>query len=214
MQTTQKNMNEDAVLNPKVGDYWTERVFCPYLLVVRVDGDEITILNFIGGDKYPSSRIRHKEHWEIDPSKYMIVDKKFINDLVKYKSIDGFVADVINTDKTMSMVKEFEDFQKTKPTEPYYLNESAPKQLKMKYKEVQQLLLKDNVEIIDHHQAGYEYYGTWIIPIDGNHYKLTAETVYDAMDSKDRWIIFQGHFDFNLYLVKQHIIQTKIWKEA
>lgn len=94
--------NQDAVNNPQIGDYWQER-FSPYFFVVDVNGNDITVLSCVGG---PDSRnrkheinakIEHPEDstWSLDYSKHMVVDKDWIKELVMYKSIHGFCADVV-----------------------------------------------------------------------------------------------------------------------
>jgi len=98
-------LNQEALDNPQVGDYWSERVFCPYFLVVKVDGDKITILN--GFD-----RIIHKYTWEFDYSKHQVVDRQWMIDKVTYKSNTGFVAEVIRKEKFLSIVEEWKQFHR------------------------------------------------------------------------------------------------------
>jgi hypothetical protein len=113
----QKLMNYESLDNPKIGDYWNE-MFCPYFLVVDVKGKDITVLSCLGG---PNSYNRKDEpnakvevdsgHWTFDPSKYMVVDREWMTKAVKYGSIDGFVADVWNTEKTVKMAIEWRDWK-------------------------------------------------------------------------------------------------------
>lgn len=113
IQDDRNTANEDAVANPQPGDYWHE-MFCPYFLVVKVDGDEITVLSCLGG---PSSFNRKDEinakvdnqdgTWSFDYSKSMIVDRAWIRRTVKYGTIDGFVADVVRGGNKEEAVKEW-----------------------------------------------------------------------------------------------------------
>ena len=98
-------LNQEALDNPQVGDYWAERIFCPYFLVVKVDGQKITILN-------GSHRIIHKETWEFDYSKYQVVDHEWMKDKVTYKSIPGFVASVVRKEKFLAIVDEWKQFHR------------------------------------------------------------------------------------------------------
>ncbi len=109
----QNTRNQQALDNPRPGDYWQE-MFCPYFIVVDVKGDEYTVLSCMGGpDSYnrkdePNARISvDSGHWAFDYSKSMIVDRAWIERAVKYGTIDEFVADVINSDKTQSIVTEW-----------------------------------------------------------------------------------------------------------
>ena len=47
-QKDQDLKNHKALLNPQPGDYWHE-MFCPYFIVVKVKGDDITVLSCLGG---------------------------------------------------------------------------------------------------------------------------------------------------------------------
>ena len=94
-----KRKNEEALEDPQPGDFWME-MFCPYFLIVNVDGDQITVLSCIGG---PSSynrkeelnaRIDTNDGWRFDYSKHMVVDRAWIKRTVTYDRIPGFVADV------------------------------------------------------------------------------------------------------------------------
>jgi hypothetical protein len=105
--------NHKALLNPQPGDYWQE-MFCPYFVVVNVKGDDITVLSCLGG---PDSFSRKDEinakieidnnHWGFDYSKSMIVDREWIRKTVTYGTIEGFVADVVNSEKTQKIAAEW-----------------------------------------------------------------------------------------------------------
>ena len=109
----QNSNNQKALENPRPGDYWQE-MFCPYFVVVDVNNDQYTVLSCLGG---PDSFTRKDEinsrveidssHWGFDYSKSMTVDKEWIRKTVRYESIDGFVADVINSEKTQQIVNEW-----------------------------------------------------------------------------------------------------------
>ena len=105
--------NQKALDNPRPGDYWNE-MFCPYFVVVDVKGEEFTVLSCMGGpDSYnrkdePNAKIEiDKGHWGFDYAKSMTVDREWIRKAVKYGSIDGFVADVVNSEKTQQIVTEW-----------------------------------------------------------------------------------------------------------
>ena len=113
----QKLKNAEALANPKFGDYWHE-MFCPYFFVVNVNGNDITVLSFLGGPHShdrkdePNARIDNKDNtWSVDPSKYMVVNREWIEKTVKYSSIDGFVADVVNSQKTNAIANEWRDWK-------------------------------------------------------------------------------------------------------
>lgn len=89
----QQRLNQAAVDNPEPGDYWQE-MFCPYFLVVQVKGDAITILNCLPHRGVSARKSVDDSHWMFDVSKSMVVDRAWIEKLVRYESIDGFVADV------------------------------------------------------------------------------------------------------------------------
>ncbi len=108
--------NEYALTNPRPGDYWQE-MFCPYFVVVEVKGSKVTVLSCLGGpNSYnrkdePNAKIEiDKGHWGFDYSKSMIVDREWIAKAVKYGTIDGFVADVGRSEKTMRIVTEWRDW--------------------------------------------------------------------------------------------------------
>ncbi len=113
----QRRENEKALSSPKPGDYWNE-MFCPYFIVVNVEGPDITVLSCLGG---PTSFNRKHElnarisvdnaHWSFDYSKSMVVNRDWIEKAVKYDSIDGFVADVNRSEKTLKIVEEWRKYK-------------------------------------------------------------------------------------------------------
>lgn len=111
----QELANQQALTDPKPGDYWQER-FSPYFLVVDVRDDKITVLSCLGGpDSYsrkqePNAMVNDRDGWHFDYSKSMVVDRKWISNAVKYDTIDGFAADVINSEKTCGFVDEWRDY--------------------------------------------------------------------------------------------------------
>lgn len=113
----QKLQNYESLDNPKIGDYWQE-MFCPYFLVVDVKDKDITVLSCLGGPN--SFNRKHelnakieldKDHWTWDLSKSMVVDRNWIAKAVKYDSIEGFCADVVNSEKTTRMAMEWRDWK-------------------------------------------------------------------------------------------------------
>jgi hypothetical protein len=106
----QNQLNQDALANPQPGDYWHE-MFCPYFLVVHVAGDDITVLSCIGGSNIKASVDHGDGTWSFDYSKSQVVNRDWISDLVLYKSIPGFVADVVRTELSLATVTEWRDHQ-------------------------------------------------------------------------------------------------------
>ena len=112
---TQEQENSQSLANPRPGDYWQE-MFCPYFLVVDVRDDKITVLSCMGGpNSYsrkhePNARVDVQDGWHFDYSKSMVVDRKWISKAVRYDTIDGFAADVINSEKTRGIVDEWRDW--------------------------------------------------------------------------------------------------------
>ena len=112
----QKLQNYQSLDNPRIGDYWNE-MFCPYFLVVDVKGDDITVLSCMGGpNSYnrkhePNARIDKMDGWCFDYSKSMIVNREWMTRAVKYGTIDGFVADVSNSEKTVAIAMEWRDWK-------------------------------------------------------------------------------------------------------
>jgi len=111
----QLKANQKALDNPRPGDYWNE-MFCPYFVVVDVKGQDITVLSCMGGpNSYnrkhePCAKIEVDGGWAFDYGKEMTVDRVWIERAVRYESIDGFVADVSNTEKTQRIVQEWRDW--------------------------------------------------------------------------------------------------------
>ena len=112
--------NQEAVDNPQVGDYWSER-FCPYFLVVKVKGDDITVLSCVGGPQSfnrkdeLNARIDNGDNtWSMDYSKHMVVDREWIKKLVSYGSIPGFCADVVRYGQASAMVREWKEFHQAR----------------------------------------------------------------------------------------------------
>lgn len=105
--------NQKSLAFPQIGDYWHE-MFCPYFVIVNKEGDKFRVLSCLGG---PKSFTRKDElnaqiqvdsgHWGFDYSKSMLVDHEWIRRTVTYESIDGFVADVVNTEKTQRIAEEW-----------------------------------------------------------------------------------------------------------
>lgn len=112
----QELRNHKALLNPQIGDYWQE-MFCPYFIIVNIEDDKYRVLSCMGG---PNSFTRKDEpnarkevdgaHWCFDYGQSMLVDRAWIERAVRYGSIDGFVADVINSEKTQKIVQEWRKF--------------------------------------------------------------------------------------------------------
>lgn len=114
----QQLANQQALNCPRPGDYWQE-MFCPYFVVVDVKGQDFTVLSCLGG---PNSFTRKHEpcakievdgaHWAFDYGKEMTVDRGWIERAVRYESIDGFAADVSNTEKTRRIVQEWREYKR------------------------------------------------------------------------------------------------------
>ena len=110
----QKIQNQESLDNPRIGDYWQE-MFCPYFLVVDVKNDDITVLSCLGGiytrKHEPNARIDVNGGWTFDLSKSMVVNREWMSRAVKYESIEGFVADVGNSEKTVKIAMEWRDYK-------------------------------------------------------------------------------------------------------
>lgn len=103
----QVKRNRQAIADPRPGDYWNE-MFCPYFIVVDRRGDDFTVLSCLTPDL---ARIDHGDGtWSFDYSKSKVVDREWIQSKVRYQSIDGFVADVVNSEKTQAIVSEWRDY--------------------------------------------------------------------------------------------------------
>ena len=109
-----KVRNQQGLDNPMIGDYWQE-MFCPYFLVVDVKNDDITVLSCLGGiytrKHEPNARIDVNGGWTFDLSKSMVVNREWMSRAVKYESIEGFVADVGNSEKTVKIAMEWRDYK-------------------------------------------------------------------------------------------------------
>lgn len=105
--------NQKSLAFPQIGDYWHE-MFCPYFVIVNREGNKFRILSCLGG---PKSFTRKHElnarlevdsgHWGFDYAKSMLVDHDWIRKTVTYGSVEGFVADVVNTPKTQHIAEEW-----------------------------------------------------------------------------------------------------------
>ena len=109
--------NQQALDNPRPGDYWHER-FSPYFVIVNQEGDQFRVLSCMGGPHHYlrkdelCARIEiDRDHWGFDYSKSMLVDHEWIRRAVTYGSIDGFVADVVRTEKTQLIVTEWRNWR-------------------------------------------------------------------------------------------------------
>ncbi len=204
--------NMQSLENPRVGDMWRE-MGIPYFLVVGVDGDQIKIISFINTkDGILNSKVIVDAYsWEIDYSKYTVVNKEWISKVVKYSTMDAFVADVDNTVTTQKLVQEFNDYQSKTPSIPYRLGmDSEP--MTLDYLQlVQMFQTYIDIELIDLKTVHGSCYGTWIIPFGNSHYKLVAETVPDAKQGKERWAIYPTNKNFVLIKVQKKVTTTIEW---
>ena len=113
MESNNNVENQRALDNPQIGDYWQE-MFCPYFIVVNKEGDKYRVLSCLGGsDSFTrrdelNARIEvDNAHWAFDYSKSMLVDHDWIRRTVRYEDIEGFVADVCNSEKTQRIASEW-----------------------------------------------------------------------------------------------------------
>jgi hypothetical protein len=84
-EQTRNQRNEVRISNPQPGDYWHE-MFCPYFVVIRVDGDGILVC-----DKKLDV---DADHWSWDLSKCRYMTKDELRKRVTCRSMpDKFVAD-------------------------------------------------------------------------------------------------------------------------
>ena len=110
--------NRMALQKPEVGDFWFEMVFCPYFLVVQVKGDAITVLSCLGGKPYHrpkeiNARVDNGNGtWSFDYDKTM--DRAWMEEIVKYSTMDNFVADVTRCGSTSRMYLEWIEFKTKK----------------------------------------------------------------------------------------------------
>jgi hypothetical protein len=116
---TRYAVNTEALQNPKPGDYWHE-MFCPYFIVVAVNGPKFTVLsclshNSVNRKDELCAKVDNMDGtWSFDYSKSMIVDRGWIRNAVRYNSFDGFVADVTHSDRNLRIVEEWIEFQTDK----------------------------------------------------------------------------------------------------
>jgi hypothetical protein len=59
----------------------------------------------------PNAKIDMKDGWGFDYSKSMVVDRAWIEKAVKYGNIEGFVADVVRSEKSKSVVLAWRDWK-------------------------------------------------------------------------------------------------------
>jgi len=107
---THKDLNQQALQAPLVGDYWHE-MFHPYFIIVQADplANEYTVLSCLRREGEPRAYIDNNDGtWCFDYSKSFTVDWDWIKDNVCYKNVEGFVADVVRKEKYMSIVKEWQ----------------------------------------------------------------------------------------------------------
>jgi len=116
MKSERDQANQRALDNPQSGDYWHER-YSPYFVVVNLEGDQYRVLSCMGGPHHYlrkhelNARVEiDRDHWAFDYSKSMLVDHEWMRQAVTYDSIDGFVADVVRTEKTAHLVSEWRDW--------------------------------------------------------------------------------------------------------
>ena len=112
--------NERGLASPQVGDYWHE-MFCPYFIIVEViSNNSFRVLSCLGGPNSfnrkhePNAKIDVGDGWAFDYDQDMIVNREWIADAVKYQNIDGFVADVVNSEKTREIANEWRTFHANK----------------------------------------------------------------------------------------------------
>ena len=104
--------NQEAFDNPQIGDYWNER-FIPYFLIVDIKKDQYTILNAL---EHPDpsnvvAKVDTADGWYWDYSKTMVVDRAWLAEKLRYKTIPGFIAHVFNSEGTQKMVTEWRDYK-------------------------------------------------------------------------------------------------------
>lgn len=102
----QKQMNKQAWAEPQVGDYWHEK-FCPYFLIVDIQGDIYTVLCANDDPVAQNAKISDNVSWSFDYSKHSVVNKDWIRKTVKYDSNNGFVADVVHSEKMLGIIDEW-----------------------------------------------------------------------------------------------------------
>jgi hypothetical protein len=109
---TQDQINQQSLSDPQPGDFWHER-FSPYFLIVeKIAQDRFHVLSYLQREGEPCARRAvGTDHWEFDYSKHFAVDIPWIQQLVRYPSRSGFVADVVRTRRTLNMVDEWRQHQ-------------------------------------------------------------------------------------------------------
>jgi hypothetical protein len=107
--------NQEAVDRPLPGDFWCERVSVPYFIVVRVNGDDITVLSCMRRQGEPFAKIENDDgSWAFDYSKSFVVTKEWVRKAVTYSGISGFVADVKRTETGLTIVNEWKQFNRVR----------------------------------------------------------------------------------------------------
>lgn len=102
----QKETNNRAFLNPKVGDYWQE-MFCPYFIVLEViDSNTFWVCD----ERKPVD----ENNWTWDLEKSKMVDKLYFNRVKYSPTSEGFVADVIEYGTTNPFISKWEEIKKEK----------------------------------------------------------------------------------------------------
>jgi hypothetical protein len=119
-----RELNELAYATPQAGDFWLERIYLPYFIVVQADvlRNEYTVLSCMGGpqsfnrkDELNAKRDNHDGTWEFDYSKSMVVNKEWITKAVRYSSgTDGFVCDVTRSARNDTIVQEWVEYKAQK----------------------------------------------------------------------------------------------------
>lgn len=100
-------LEQEALRNPKIGDYWHE-MYCPYFLIVDINYNEYTILSCLNRNNEPCAKIDNKnDTWSFDFTKSMKVNHEWIKKTVKYSSIDGFVARVVRNNTFLKIAQDW-----------------------------------------------------------------------------------------------------------
>lgn len=121
-----KELNQAAFDNPEVGDYWSE-MFCPYFVIVDIQGDDYTILcawEDRGNVHVKNAKVEVSDGWYFDVNKHSVVTKEWIQKKVTYESIPWFVADV-----TRNFTRLVDDWKKEHPN-------YTPERHKVKYDDI------------------------------------------------------------------------------
>lgn len=147
-------LNEKALENPQVGDYWHER-FSPYFVIVNVDGDVYTVLSCMSNPdttrpgspraNEPYAYVEVDQYsWKFDYSKSFAVTKEWIKQAVTYETIPGFVADVVRGKKN-GIVEEWKE----------YKVEALTKKIKLDLLEAKKLLPEDQYKMVVENTKGF-----------------------------------------------------------